>query len=242
MLRSDPRVADVVVHGSIGRGEADAYSDLDITVFTVPEHQAEFVGDWPAWLAQITPTVFARTPIAPFVLNTVTAEGLTLDLLIVPAGTPPYARPAGFAVGMLSGARYTEPAAALDYAVAECLRGLAGPFRSFLERGEHVTHMTGCAHILGLLTTVMLIETGSDPATVKRVSAALNDEQRTALEALPALRPTRDDIAAFGLAVAGETLRRARPLFVTYELEWPAALEVVARRRVTEMGFVFSDA
>jgi len=239
VLDADDRVARVEVHGSIGSGEADLYSDLDIHVYATHDGHDSFLAEWPTWLAEITPTVFAATPIVPVVINTITDEGLTFDVLVLRDGTPPFTPPSGIAVGMLSGRRYEDYPAAVEYAVAETLRGLAGPFRTFLERGEHVRHMAGCAHILGLLTTVMLAENDAPPVTAKRLNASLNDEQRAALASLPPLRPTRVDIAAFGLAVAAETLRRARPLFAEYGLDWPDALEGVARRRIEELGLAF---
>ena len=61
----------------------------------------------------------------------------------------PFTAPTGFAVGLLSGNRYNDYAPAVEYAVAETLRGVAGPFRTFLERGEHVAPHGGCAHMLG---------------------------------------------------------------------------------------------
>lgn len=235
VLDADPRVDHVEVHGSIGEGEADEWSDLDISVYAHPDDYDAVVAEWPEWLAQITPTVFARTPIAPFIVNTITDAGLTFDLAILKVGTPPYVVFPGFQVGMLSGRRYKDHASAVEYAVAETLRGLAGPFITFTQRGEHVGHMTGCAHILGLLTTVMLAETGSPPTPVKRLHTVLTDEQRTAIAALPPLRATGDDIAAFGLGVSSETLRRARPLFDKFGLTWPDELEAVARKRVTDL-------
>src|SRR5438105_694297 len=80
VLDADPRVLTVQVSGSIGSGTADRWSDLDLQVIADPEHFDALQADWPIWLAEITPTVFARTPIAPFIINAITDEGLTLDL------------------------------------------------------------------------------------------------------------------------------------------------------------------
>jgi hypothetical protein len=241
VLDADPRVVRLEVGGSIADGTADQWSDLDISVYVRVEDHAAVVAEWPAWVAAITPTVFARTPILPFIVNTVTADGLTLDFAILREDTPPFAPATGFAVGSLSGQRYEDHAGAVEYAVAEMLRGTAGPFVSYLERGEHVRHMAGCGHILGLLTTVMLAETDSPPANGKRLNAFLTAEQRACLESLPPLRATREDVAAFGLVVAGEVLRRARPLFAKYNLDWPDALEAVARERVASIGLELPD-
>ena len=65
VLGADVRVKEVQVGGSIGSGTADAWSDLDLVVVTHAEHHDDFLADRDVWLAAITPTVFARTPIAP---------------------------------------------------------------------------------------------------------------------------------------------------------------------------------
>jgi hypothetical protein len=60
--------------------------------------------------------------------------------------------------------------------------------------------------------------------------------------ALPAVRANREDLTAFGLAVAHLIVDRARPLFQQHELDWPAALARVAAARVRgELGIETSD-
>ena len=83
------------VGGSIGPGTADAWSDLDLEVVTDAEHHDAFLADRDTWLAAITPTVFARTPIAPFVINTITDEGLTFDIAVWAGEVPGVADAAG---------------------------------------------------------------------------------------------------------------------------------------------------
>ena len=234
VLGADPRVTSVRAGGSIGSRTADAWSDLDLEVVTHAEHHDEFLADRHTWLDAITPTVFARTPIAPFVINTVTDEGLTLDLAVWAGEVPEWPTPpARYAVGMLSSTQFDEIGPALEYAVAEQLRGLVGPFISLLQREEHLRHLMGVPHIVGLLTTVLLAETGSVPPG-KRWNAAYTDEQRAAVAAIPPVSATRDGLISFGLGVAELLLTRARPLFPRYGLEWPSALATVAGRRVDE--------
>jgi hypothetical protein len=237
VLEADPRVRRVEVGGSVAAGTADEWSDLDLQVITEPEHHDAFVADWPTWLAEVTPTVFARTPILPFIVNAVTADGLTLDLSIWPGEAPVFpAPPVEYSVGMLSGTRFSELGSALEYAVAEQLRGLAGPFVSLLQREEHLKHLAGVPHLLGLLTTVLLAETGAVPPG-KRWNGAYTDEQLAAVAALPPVRATRDDLVAFGLGLAELVVTRARPLFDRYALPWPSDLAaVVAQRLQDELG------
>jgi Nucleotidyltransferase domain len=240
VLSDDHRVRSVTLGGSVGAGTADQWSDLDLAIVTEPDHHDEFISDWPNWLERITPTVFARTPIAPFIVNTVTDEGLTLDLVIW-SGDAPASRPrTGYPVGFAS-SRFDNVRDALEYAVAEQLRGLAGPFISLIQRGEHLRHLTGVPHVLGLLTTVFLAETGEAPP-FKVWNETYTEEQREAVAALPAVRATRDDLIAFNLAIANLTVDRARPLFQQHDLDWPTDLARVAATRIRDkLGIETAD-
>ena len=233
VLTADPRVRSVEVAGSIRSGTADAWSDLDIEVVTDPEHHEGFLADRDDWLAAITPTVFCRTPIAPFVFNTVTDEGLTFDIAVWAGEVPVFpTSPVRFAVGLISGQQYEDVGEALEYAVAEQLRGLAGPFITFLQREEHLFHFSGIPHILGVLTTVFLAESGRVPPTGKRWNEAYTEEQRAAVASLPPVSATRDGLISFGLALAELLLTRARPLFPRYDLAWPSDQACVTAKRV----------
>jgi hypothetical protein len=240
VLSDDHRVRSITAGGSVGAGTADQWSDLDLAIVTEPDHHDEFISDWPNWLKRITPTVFARTPIASFIINTITDEGLTLDLVIWSGEARVPRSPTGYPVGF-SSTRFDNIRDALEYAVAEQLRGLAGPFISLIQRGEHLRHLAGVPHVLGLLTTVFLAETGEAPPT-KVWNRTYTEEQRDAVAALPAVRATRDDLIAFDLAVANLIVDRARPLFQQHDLDWPADLARVAAARIRDkLGIETTD-
>ena len=152
----------VELSGSLARGTADRWSDLDSMIITTPQGYDSFLRDWKIWVARITPTVFARRPIAPFIINTLTPEGLTLDMAVY-SGETPLTLPARYSVGLLSSRQFDDLGDALEYGAEEQLRGLAGPFITLIQRDEHMRHLTGVPHILGLLTTVFLAETGAPP-------------------------------------------------------------------------------
>lgn len=232
-LGADTRVASVALGGSVGAGTADEWSDLDLQVVAHADGYDDLLADWPTWLAAITPTVFARTPIAPFVINAITDEGLTVDITVFKEEVFGFAPATDHAVGMLSSARFAELGPALEYAVAEQLRGLAGPFVSLVQREEHVRHLTGVPHLLGLLTTVFLAELDAPPMG-KHWNQTLTPEQRAAVAALPPVRATREDIVAFGLGSAELLVTRARPLYPRYGLEWPTALATVTATRLRD--------
>ncbi len=233
VLAADDRVERVELSGSIGTGTADQWSDLDLAVVTRPEHHDAFLADWPIWLAAITPTVFARTPIAPFIINAITADGLTLDIAVWAGQVPPYAPPSQYTVGLLSNPRFDKVGDALEYAVAEQLRGMAGPFVSLVQREEHLRHLAGIPHLLGLLTTVFLAETGAPPPG-KHWNRTFTDEQRAAVAALPPVSATREGVVDFGLGLAELVITRARPLYPHYGLTWPGQLAAVVAARVRE--------
>jgi hypothetical protein len=233
VLSEDHRVRSVGTGGSVGAGTADRWSDLDLAIVTDPEHHDDFIREWPDWVGRITPTVFARTPIAPFIVNTITEDGLTVDFVVWSGEAPDLRPPTGYAVGTMSSIRFDNIRDALDYAVAEQLRGLAGPFISLIKRGEHLKHLTGLPHVLGLLTTVFLAETGKAPPT-KLWNPTYTDEQLHAVATLPPVRATADDLIAFGLGVARLIVERGRPLFLHHDLVWPADLARVAAARIRD--------
>jgi hypothetical protein len=233
VLGGDDRVAALEIGGSVGAGTADRWSDLDLQIVAEPDTFDELLAEWPQWLDAITPTVFARTPIAPFVINTVTVEGLTLDLSVWRGEVPTFTPPTDHAVGMLSSLRFASVDDALEYAVAEQLRGMAGPFISLLQRDEHLRHLTGVSHLVGLLTTVFVAELHAPPPG-KHWNETFTDEQRAAVAELPPVAATRVALIDFGVALARLLVTRARPLFVDRGIEWPAALASVVADRVDE--------
>lgn len=231
VLEADPRVASVRVTGSVAAGTADAWSDLDLQVVAHADGYDALLAEWPRWLAEITPTVFARTPLAPFIINTVTDDGLTVDLAIFKGEAFEFSPPADYTVGMLAGQRFAQVGDALEYAVAEQLRGMAGPFVSLVQRGEHLRHLAGVPHLLGLLTTVFLAELGAPPPG-KLWNRTFTEEQLAAVAALPAASATREGIMGFSLGSARLLVTRARPLYPSFGLAWPEDLARVTGARL----------
>lgn len=232
VLGDHPGVRAVEVGGSVGAGTADAWSDLDLQIVTEPDAYEDVLAGWPDWLPEITPTVFARHLVASFILNTVTTDGLTFDLAVYREVVPEPFVAQGYRVGMI-GPGFATVDLALEAAVLEQVRGLGGPFITLLQREEHMFHLAGVPHILGLLTTVFLAELDVAPPR-KRWNDVYNDEQRAAVAALPPLSATREGVMGFGLGVAELLVTRARPLYPRYGLEWPSDFAAVVARRVRD--------
>jgi len=177
--------------------------------------------------------VFARTPILPFIINAVTDDGLTLDIVVYNGEAFEFQPTTDYVVGMMSGTRYRNVDEALEYAVAEQLRGLAGPFISMVQRDEHLRHMAGVPHLLGLLTTVFLAELNAPPPG-KIWNGTYTDEQLVLVAALPPVSATRHGVVGFGLGVAEVLVTRARPLFAERGIDWPAGLARVTADRLRD--------
>ena len=227
---ADPRVVRVEVHGSIATGAADRWSDLDLHVIVGDDAFDAFVADWRDWLLEITPTVLADRPIAPFIVNSITDDGLTFDVSVWRESMPEWTPPPGFTVGLLSGRRYTSYDDAVAYAVEERLRGLAGPLIKILQRGDFELQLASLGHTMALLTTVMLAETGTVVSDARHPWRLLSVDQRAVFASLPPVAANYDSLLAFELALAEATLSRARPLLS----DWPTALESVAAKNLRE--------
>lgn len=228
---NDPRIVRVEVHGSVATGTDDAWSDLDLKLIVRDEDHQAVVDNWREWLDAITPTVFADTPIAPFVVNSVTTDGLTFDLSIWPESLPDFPPPTGLQVGFLSGRRYDNYPDAVAYAVSESLRGMAGPLIKFLKRGQHIAHFMGTGHSISLLLAVLLAEQDA-PIDGRRPADALSVAQRFVVTNLPSVQPDFHSLLTFELAVAKEIVTRSRKLLAAYGREWPTEFERVAAQNL----------
>ena len=88
------------------QGRPTGGATLDLHAVTRPDDHEAFLADSPRWLAAITPTVFARTPIAPFIINAVTDYRPHPRPRRPRGDGPPPGRPADrYVVGMLSNTR-----------------------------------------------------------------------------------------------------------------------------------------
>jgi predicted nucleotidyltransferase len=233
VFAADDRVERVELHGSIATGTADAWSDLDLKVIVPDALHKAVVDDWEQWMDAIAPMVLRDRPIAPFIVNAITADGLVFDVSVWTSSMPGFAGRDGLAVGFLSSQRFHDYPAAVAYAVAESLRGTAGALIKLLKRGHHVFHFSGVGHTFGLLQTVLLAEVEA-PIDSRRPWANLPPEQVAVLAALPPVAPSYDSLLEFELAVSRQVITRGRALLAHYGLEWPTALEAVAARNLRE--------
>ena len=82
---ADDRVVALFAVGSVGRGTADASSDLDLVVALVDQAAVEDVcAGWETFIEKITPTVYRRL-LGTQIVTVVTPSWERLDITFMPA-------------------------------------------------------------------------------------------------------------------------------------------------------------
>ena len=232
MFIADDRIGALFVVGSVGRGEADASSDLDLVVSTVDDAtQCALVGDWRTWATGITPWVFGRC-LGDKVVTLVTPGWERLDVSVISAASTNRmtSGPATCLFDRVGAAPPSSPAAAVPDAAAltarveNFIRGL-GLLVTDLKRQEFTVLTWASEFMIQELVELMFLAAGRPRRTVKRIYVDLPQADRDVLQALPRPVPTRDGILSSHLATAAEYLPRARALVAATGGTWPEAFE-----------------
>jgi hypothetical protein len=246
---SDDRIRAVWLSGSIGRGVADAGSDLDVAIAVAPGEFDAFAMAWRDWLAGVTPTVFARElPRLPGSFYSVTPDCLRLDVVAERAGS---ARPAdlarrllvldkdGFAAEAASSAAggpegpeaVGPDGGRLAQLVAEFLRQMAIFPAAVVARQDWLLGVVGVQGAQ-LLLYELFVETNQPlpPMGVKQWSAKLTPRQRQICASLAAPTASRNDVLDAMRAAAATFRREAMAVLAAHEVPWPAEFDAAVGR------------
>lgn len=232
IFMADDRVVAMFVVGSVGRGEADASSDLDLVVSTVDDDaQRSLIDEWRTWAAAITPWVYGRC-LRDKVVSLVTPGWARLDISVVSAASTNRMM-SGQAICLFDRVGVEPPSApaaeapdaeALAVRVENFIRAL-GLLVTDLEREEFTVLTWAAEFMIQELVDLMFLTAGRPRRTVKRIYVDLPKADRDVLQAIPRPTPTRDGILSSHLATAAEYLPRARALVAATGGEWPEAFE-----------------
>lgn len=242
-LADDTRVRGLFLGGSLGRGTADDWSDVDFVITAAPQDQAEVATAWRALLASIAPIVFWNQMDGErLVLNAITADWLRCDVAIQPAHTllsraKDRLKPLLDRDGLYATLPDTMPPKApnvgyVRYVIHEFIRML-GLMPVAVGRGELVTMALGLGmmrdHMAGLM---MQSVTDPDPGGILHQSKVLPPADMAVLRALP--YPSLDQAALIdaNLAIARQFMPRARALAQHLDIPWPDDFEAATRRRL----------
>jgi len=244
-LATDARVRSVWLHGSLGRGNGDAWSDVDLAIEVAEADRSACLADYTGGRRGLPGLVLAR-PIFGRILTAVTPDWGRFDLMFV---TPEdLARMDGAAMRLLLGDSSQQPAplaAAVEAGAPDRVAALVEEFLRVLGltpvavgREEWLVMQQGTQLLRQMLVDLMLEESGfGSPAVrggVKRLNPFLTGEQRAVLEALDPPPAHRDALLAASAHISRLFLARARPLADRLGATWPDAFEAATRRHLRQ--------
>jgi predicted nucleotidyltransferase len=238
-LRADDRMLAVWLSGSLGRGDGDQFSDVDLLVAVGDESWDAVVAEWDAGFAAIAPVVL-RNRISSsdtVVFAHVTEDWLRFDVVLArPSTLHEYAAAdlrllfdrAGCQTRL---AAERSPAAPngpqVEGLVHEFLRVL-GLLPVALGRGEYVVGVSGAGLLRNLLIQLMMLDRPVRRGAL-RLGGVLPDDRLAALSALPPVEATPDSVLAAHLACAELFLPLARELSARTRMPWPERAERALR-------------
>lgn len=248
VLAADPRVRSVWLHGSLGRGIGDPWSDVDLAIEVAEPDRATCLADYACGRTGLPDLAMAR-PIFGRILTAVTPDWARFDLMFVTGEE--LARLDRAALRPLLGDPGSQPSPLAPVAEAGAPARLAALVEEFLRvlgltpvgvgRGEWLVMQHGTELLRRMLVDLMLEENGfGSPEVrggVKRLNPFLSETQRATLERLepPLARP--EALLAATVELARLFLARARPLAERLGTPWPEAFETATRRHLrTALG------
>jgi len=240
-LGAHEAVRGVWLGGSLGRGEGDAYSDVDLVVAVDDAGREDFLDGWDAVAASIAPIVLSsRLGGGSFaVLNHVTAGWLRFDVSVVrPAAMSGYTRTGvrtlldrdGLDATLRPHGELTPPDARRVAALTTEFFRVLGLLPVVVGRQEYAVGASGA----GLLRTMLIqLATEDVPAEdrggVLHLRRLLPARRMAEIDALPAIEATRESVVAAHLAAAALFLPLARDLSARTGVAWPDTLESALR-------------
>lgn len=234
LAAADERVQALLLSGSVGRGEADAWSDLDLIAVVAPEHHGAFTSGIRDWLEQAAPIVLLETVPGLPVYVVVTEDWVRFDVTVtVPGrvfGSRNAIRPLLDRADVWDQLPPAFPSRPPDpervaAATREFLRCL-GLLPVSLGREDWAVAASGVGLMRGQLVSLMIddLDLAARPGALK-LKGLLATEDYAALLALPAPGPDRASVVAATRALAEAYLPRARSLHDRIGAPWPSELE-----------------
>jgi len=243
-MAASPGLQGLFLGGSLGRGTADEWSDVDLVAVAAPDDHAALAANWRQALEAIAPIVFwNQIDGAGIVLNAITEDWLRIDLSIQDSENfrarrardlvRPLIDRDGIYDALLPRLPDRQPdPRATRYIINEFIRVL-GLTPVVLGRGEYVSAVWGTGLLRNLLTDLLQqYVTLPDPGGALHLSRLLPPQQMAMLAALPYPGPDRDQLIAAQAALAREFFPVARQLAATLQIDWPTPFEQATRRHL----------
>jgi predicted nucleotidyltransferase len=243
-LDADPGVEALWLAGSLGMGQGDAWSDVDLLVMVASGATAAAATRLARELVPALRVVLVNGLYGGRVLNMVTAGWNRFDLTIVQPEdlqrydsnllTPIFNKGDSAPPVQPPTPPYRTSPAGLLTLVQEFLR-VIGLTPVALGREEYQLALNGVDLLRRMTMDLMLEENGVSVAArggALHRNHLLTAEQREALQALPVVAAERSSIIAGDVAFAGLFLPRARRLAAEIGMAWPTEFEEATRRHL----------
>ena len=226
--------------GSLGAGNGDAFSDVDVLVLVADGKLEEGLRAIVTGIGAAFSPVLVNQLFGGRVINVVGNSWERIDFVLVQKGE--LSRYDSNRLTLLfnrSGATppardaqpYSPTVASVRPLAQEFMRVL-GLLSVVVGRGEYVIALGGIEHLRRLTVDLMLEDNAVPPAErggALRRNPLLTREQRSALTALPPISADRDSILEGHRALASIFLPRAKSLAERIGMEWPHDLEAATR-------------
>lgn len=220
LLGADERVRGVWLTGSLGRGTADRFSDIDMLLVVESNDRLPFAEQWPRLVTRLAAPLLTKTVVPPFVFAHVlpgwlrwdVAIGTSDDLADLPASAVrALVDKDGVAPGPEIEARPPDPATVL--ALTEEFIRVLGLLPVVIGRGELVTAASGACLLRGMTTSLLRMRVeGRFPSGALHLSRVLPGEPMEQLRCLPPLSAEAGSAIALHLACARLLLPAARSM------------------------------
>ncbi|TQL75426.1 streptomycin adenylyltransferase [Stackebrandtia endophytica] len=251
-LQADDRIRGAWLSGSLARGTADEFSDVDVWLVVAESEREALIKDWPTICDAITPTVLNQRVGSLPIFNAITPQWHRFDVVF---GTPeeiPYRTRTTLKVlfdkdGLDdrlqdSGQPLAPDPARIRALVTEFFRVL-GLLPVAIGRGEYVLGVSGAGLLRTMLIQLMLEDVAvEDRGGALHLSPLLPPERMRLLTELPAMSADRDSVVAVHVACAEAFLPLGRELAERTGVEWPTALDEACRARLNrDLGISLAD-
>lgn len=239
-LADEPRLVGLFLSGSYGRGEDDAYSDVDFVAVASPGHQEDLMEVWRAALESVACLIMWKRPFPKAsLINAITEDWIRCDLyLIAPDAMggrakttlKPLIDPTDIFASLPATLPNSQPNKERIAATINEFIRLIGMTPVVFGRGEWVTATQGAGMERDMLIALMLEEvTKPDKGGAMHLSKLLPPEDFTELMSLPAPAPDRASVLATFKAIASAFFPRAKRLAQELDIEWPDTFEAKTR-------------
>ena len=240
VLKADTRVQAAWLSGSLGRGEGDEYSDVDVLVLVADGMLAETARAYVENPNAIAEAVLISPLFGGMVVNVVTVDWKRFDLSFVDSKNlarfdarhlKALFNKTGLQPPLHPQSAYRPSPEAIAALINEFLRVL-GLLTVIVGRDERINAFTGIGHLRRLTIDLMLEDNGLSPADrggALHLNRLLTLDQRRELEAIPPLSADRESIVAVHIALAKIFLPRARRIASARGVIWPDAFEAATR-------------